>query len=268
MQPKPDLLGRRAASVFQDESVAEAYHHRPPYPNEAIEILTDLVVDTLRTILDVGRGTGYLARHLVNWVDRVDALDASRPMIDRGQFLPGGDHPGLRWIVGSAEEAPLQPPYALITAGDSLHWMDWDVVMPRFATLLTPHGYLAILGVEQLPAPWDNKLWPIRRRHSAIPNFQYYDLLEGLRDRGLFHWLGTHRTKPVTFAQSLDDYIESFHGRAAFSRERMTPSDVASFHSEVRALVEPFCADTVEVQLVTEVVWGKRLPPRPPVPVT
>jgi len=234
LQPKPDFLGPHAASAFQDESVAEAYHHRPPYPNEAIDILTDLIVDTPRTVLDVGCGTGYLARHLVNRADRIDALDVSGPMIGHGQLLPGGDHPNLRWIVGSAEEAVLKPPYALIMAGDSLHWMDWDLVMPRFATLLAPHGCLAILGVEQLPAPWDNKLWPIRRRHSVIPNFQYYDLLKGLQDRGLFQRLGEQRTKPVTFIQSLDDYIEAFHGRASFSRERMAPHDVATFHSEVK----------------------------------
>jgi len=156
---------------------------------------------------------------------------------------------------------PLHTPYALITAGDSLHWMDWAVVMPRFSRLLTSHGYLAILGVEQLPAPWEDDLWPLRRRYSTIPNFQYYDHVKGLEDRGLFQRAGSMRTEPVSFTQPLDAYIESFHGRAAFSRERMLPEMAAALDEEVRSLVAPFAGDTVELQLVTEVLWGKPLDP-------
>ena len=48
-------------------------------------------------------------------------------MIARGQDLPGGDLPNLCWILGRAEEAIFaRATYGLVTAGDSLHWMDWD----------------------------------------------------------------------------------------------------------------------------------------------
>jgi hypothetical protein len=135
--------------------------------------------------------------------------------------------------------------------------MDWDVVLPRFGAMLTAHGVLAILGVEQLPAPWDDELWAIRRRYSVIPNFQYHDVLKSLGDRRLFQPIGRRRTEPVSFTQSLGDYIESFHGRAAFSRERMSPQQVTAFHDEIRTLVAPLCPDRVELQIVTEVIWGK-----------
>lgn len=263
MQPKPDFFSAQFASAFQDKSVVEAYQYRPPYPDEAIDILTELVTDSPRTILDVGCGTGHLARYLSDRVDRVDALDMCLSMIEQGRLLPGGDSPNLNWIVGAAEKAILQPPYALITAGDSLHWMDWDVVMPRFEALLSANGYLAILGVTQLPAPWEDDLWSVRRRYSVVPNFQYFDLMQGLEDRGLFRRFGVHRTQAVTFSQSLDQYIESFHGRATFSRHRMDPSDAAAFDNEIRMLVEPFVSDAVDVELVSEIVWGKPSSPQP-----
>jgi hypothetical protein len=155
----------------------------------------------------------------------------------------------------------LDPPYALITAGDSVHWLEWYVVMPRFARMLTPHGYLAMLGVDQLPLPWDDELWPLRRRFSTIPNFQYYDHVKGLEERGLFQRMGSERTEPLVFTQSLDDYVESFHGRAAFSRERMTPDAAMALDNEIRSLVSRYCGDTVELQLVTEVIWGKPVDP-------
>jgi SAM-dependent methyltransferase len=267
MQPKPEFLGPDAASAFRDASVADAYEYRPPYPEETFEVLAGLIADSPRAVLDAGCGTGYVARRLVSRVDRIDALDISTAMIARGKCLPGGDHPGLTWIAGSAEEAPLRPPYALITAGDSLHWMDWDTVMPRFAEVLTPHGYLAILGVEQLPAPWDEDLWPIRRRYSTIPNFQYYDHVQGLEERGLFTRVGEHRTGKVPFTQPLDDYVESFHGRAAFSRERMTGEDAAALDEAVRSLVRRHSGEMVELELVAEIVWGRpAVPPHPPGP--
>ena len=38
-------------------------------------------------------------------------------MIRAGKSLLNGNHPNLRWIHGRVEEAPLRPPYDMITAG-------------------------------------------------------------------------------------------------------------------------------------------------------
>jgi ubiquinone/menaquinone biosynthesis C-methylase UbiE len=261
MRPKPEFLSPQVASAFQEPSVARAYQYRPTYSPAVFDILAELVVDEPRHILDVGCGTGLLARHLVERVDRVDAVDVSVEMIGQGKLLPQGDHPNLHWILGRAEDAPLHPPYALITAGDSLHWLDWQVVLPRFAQMLTPHGLLAVLGADQLPNPWNDDLRSIIQRYSVIPNWQTFDLIKELEGRGLFRQVGARRTEPVPFRQTLDEYIESFHGRASFPRERMTAEAAAAFDNEVRALVSRFCPETVELQLVTEVVWGTPLNP-------
>jgi SAM-dependent methyltransferase len=226
-----------------------------------------LIADAPRRVLDIGCGTGGLARQLAAWdvaslVDHVDAVDVSEQMIAEGKRLPHGDHPRLSWMVGRAETVALQPPYALITAGDSLHWMDWYVLMPRLASLLTLGGYLAILGVGQLPTPWDKGLGPIIRRYSTIANYEPYDPPGDVERRGLFRRAGAQRTKPVSFTQRLEEYVESFHGRASFSRERMAPGQAAAFDAEVRALVAPFCREgVVELQVEVEVVWGKPLVP-------
>jgi hypothetical protein len=139
--------------------------------------------------------------------------------------------------------------------------MDWYAIMPRFMRLLTPPGFFAIVDVEELRLPWDDDLRQLRREYSTIPNFQYYDHVKGLEERGLFHRVGSKRTQPALLTQSLDDYIESFHGRAAFSRERMTPEAAASFDEAIRKLVSRYCQETVELQIVAEVVWGKPLDP-------
>jgi SAM-dependent methyltransferase len=257
MRPKPDHLGSAVASAFQEASVAAAYQTRPPYPDETFDVLLGLLRDAPRHVLDAGCGTGFLARPLAERVDSVDAVDVSAVMIEEGRRLPGGDHPHLRWLVAPIEEAPLDPPYALVTAGDSLHWMDWPTVMPRFASLLTPGGSLAILTVEQLPLPWADELFALVRRYSTIGDYQPYDLADELTSRDLFTRSGEQQTVPVPFTQSLDDYVTSFHGRASFSRERMEPGDLTAFDSAVRALVQRHVGTEVMLQVTARIIWGR-----------
>ena len=145
MQPKPENFQTHYAEAFKDQHVVEAYRYRPPYPPEVFTILASLIVDEPRAVLDVGAGSGDIARHLVEFVERIDAVDFSQNMIERGRRLPNGDNPRLHWIYGKVEEVPLAPPYALITAGSSIHWPDWNIAFPRFREVLTPHGFLALI---------------------------------------------------------------------------------------------------------------------------
>jgi len=259
MQPKPDFYDARYGAAFQEAGVARSYRYRPTYPAATFDVLADLITDSPRHVLDAGCGTGAIALPLVERVDRIDAVDVSQEMINQGKQLPSGDHPHLTWIVGRVEDAPLQPPYALITTGQSIHWMDWYVVMPRFAQMLTPRGFLAILDVDDVAPPWQDGLVQIIKRYSTIPRWQAYDHIKGLEERGLFQQHGTWRSEPFLFTQSLDDYIESFHARASFARGRMAPANIQAFDEEVRALVSSYSHDVVELQIVAEIVWGKPL---------
>ncbi|SRR6266478_8104946 len=138
MQPKPEDFSTYYAETFKDHHVVDAYRYRPPYPDEVFTILAGLITDEPRTVLDVGAGSGDIARRLVDFVERVDAVDFSQNMIEMGKQLPNGDHPHLHWIYGKVEEVPLSPPYALITAGSSIHWTEWGHSIPT----LSCHAHL------------------------------------------------------------------------------------------------------------------------------
>src|SRR5690348_6727795 len=147
MIPHPESQGEQYSARFQHQSVVDRYHLRPTYPPQTFDLLNDLIVDKPRIVLDVGCGTGNVARPLAAYVERVDAVDKSLPMLKRARTLLGGDSSKIRWLHGRVEDLEFETPYTLITAGESLHWMDWGVVLPRFARLLTQHGVLAIVHI-------------------------------------------------------------------------------------------------------------------------
>lgn len=124
MIAKPKQWSRQYAQVFQDWSVAEAYQYRPGYSPETWGILIDLIPsDQPAGVLDVGCGTGFLARELIRFVAHMDAVDFSSAAIQIGQQLAGGDDPRLRWVCSPVEAATLDPPSQLITA--ALVFIGW-----------------------------------------------------------------------------------------------------------------------------------------------
>jgi hypothetical protein len=198
-----------------------------------------------------------LARHLVTMAEQIDAVDVSSAMIEQGRHLPNGDHPHLNWISGRIEDVQIVPPYALITAGDSLHWMDWNTLLPRLPPLLTPHAMLVILEIEYGPVPWNEALRALIQQYSTIHDYQYMDLVAALEQRQLFSVVGRRRTEPTPFVQSLEAYIESFHGRASLSRARMPSEDGDAFDHALRHLVSAVHPDQAELTIVVDITWGK-----------
>jgi trans-aconitate methyltransferase len=191
----------------------------------------------------------------------VDAVDPSAGMVARGRAALGGDHPSLRWIVGNAEDAPLRPPYGLIVAAASLHWMDWPIALPRFRDLLAPGGVLAIVELPDAPNPWDDALQQAIDRFSTNRRYRPYDLIAELTERGLFAELGRRRTAPVAFSQPVAAYVESFHARNGFSRDRMKAAEAAAFDAAVARLVAPHAeTGSISLRIMGEVVWGRPAP--------
>ncbi|HEX5418165.1 MAG TPA: class I SAM-dependent methyltransferase [Chloroflexota bacterium] len=270
MIPKPTHWSGSYGAWFKDPGIVDAYHLRPPYPTETFELLASLAVAEPQVVLDAGAGAGDIARELVPHVARIDAVDFSPGMIENGKRRTNGDHPNLRWIQGAVEDAPLARSYALITAGESLHWMAWDVVMPRFAEILTPNGVLAI--VERGWGIADNKtlserLVPIYGQYGASRDYQPTDLVAELTLRGLFQTLGSKAIPPRPWRPTLDEYVGVHHSQRSFSPERMGPDSVVAFDAAVRETIDDLCREGVirvrdgrlELSVWAKVTWGKPL---------
>jgi len=255
-------LGRR----FSAERMAANYLFRPPYPPEVYHTLLKLMRGHPRILLDTGCGTGKITLGLIDQIDRADAVDPSDAMLRVARGQPGADSAKIRWIHGAIEDAPLDPPYGLIVAASSIHWMELDVTLPRFAGALADGAMLAVLdGDAPVDAPWE-------RDETAF----MIDFLEARGERRRGWWktmrerlgapvlthprftsLGHRVTAPVSFSQSIEDYLRCQHSRSTWSEDDLGEKASADFDAAMTAILTRYARGgmlTFEVQ--TRIEWG------------
>ena len=248
------MTDRSLGSVFADPEVAQAYRQRAPYAKETFDILEHLLVDP-PTILDLGAGSGALAREMIRFADRVDAVDPSAAMIEEGRRLPNGTDPKLHWIHAAAEDAPLTGPYGLATAGTSIHWLDAARVMPRLATALAPQGKLAIVEMDEGEHPMP-ALIDVFRRYSDAHHREATEIVSELVAAGQFVREGERRTGPVVVRRSIEEYLELLHSSSGYARVQLGDR-AAAFENDVRDVFARAGADSIERSYVTVVTWGR-----------
>lgn len=116
--------------------------HRQGFPPEFFVRLAamGLGVAGLR-VLDVGAGTGALARAFAAGGAQVAALDPSAPMLAEARSLDGR----LRCAVGRAEALPFAPgAFDLVSAATCWHWFDRGAAAREARRVLAPGGALLI----------------------------------------------------------------------------------------------------------------------------
>ena len=251
---------RELGRAFLDAEVVRNYRYRQPYPPETFEILEGLLVEP-RTVLDVGSGTGALTIGLARFAKGVDAIDPSAAMIREARGMPDGDSDRILWMLGTAETAPLDPPYGLVTAGASIHWMDPDLVMPRFRDALAPGGVLAIVNTESDYAKqeWRDEFIRLVQAFSPIADhLEFADLVRSLESSGRFARVGERTAAPVPYEHSVDDYLAMLASTSSLSRATLG-ARADDFEREARAIFARHDLTRIRAELVAEVVWGRPL---------
>jgi ubiquinone/menaquinone biosynthesis C-methylase UbiE len=250
----PRELGR----AFEDADVARNYRHRQPYPAEIFEILRGLVVEP-RTVLDAGCGTGALTIGLAQFAKRVDAVDPSPAMLREARQRPGAESERIRWIQGTAETAPIDSPYGLVTAGVSIHWMDPDIVMPRFGAALAPGGRLAIVDMDSSYGEhkWRGEFLDLIRALSPITHHaDKVELVRSLETSGHFVREGESGAPPVTVEQSVDDYMAMLASTSSLSRTTLG-ARTDDFERRAREIFARHGMTSVRADVVSGVTWGR-----------
>lgn len=130
------------------DSVAAVYERsRPQYAPAALEWIAQRL--RLGVVLDLGAGTGKLARQLVALGADVVAVEPG----DEMRALLETALPGLDVRAGSAEAIPLADESVdAITVGQAFHWFDPGPALREMHRVLRPEGSFALLWNE-----WDDE---------------------------------------------------------------------------------------------------------------
>lgn len=111
----------------------------------------DLVVRSVpprsRRALDVGCGTGLLARRLAEHCEEVVAIDVDDSVISRARTASPANH-GITFVEGDVMTHPfLNDSFDFIAAVAALHHLPLRPALIRFQSLLRAGGVLVVVGL-------------------------------------------------------------------------------------------------------------------------
>ena len=252
-------------------TAADYDRYRLPYPAELGRWLAaELSLDGSGGLLDLGSGTGHVARALRPYFARVVAVEAETDMVDFGRTRSEREADGIEWWLDRAEDVEFpDESFDVVAAGSAFHRFDRPAVAAKAARWLKPHGAVAILGWG---GPWDGALrwqktlvnvideWTHRTGAAArVPQGwqreSYPDEMV-LRDAGFAHFV-EHRLQ-VTHTWTLDDIVGFLRSTSFASRLAMGDHAHAFEEAVRRALLDIDEGGTYEQNLDLGVSVARR----------
>jgi len=135
---------------------AEDYRrHRAGFPEAFFERIAGFGVGAPgQRLLDLGTGTGTLARGFALRGAAVTGLDPSDDMLAQARALDAEAGVSVDYVTAGAEATGLDAAaFDVVTAGQCWHWFDRPRAAAECLRLLEPGGTLAIAHFDWLPLP-------------------------------------------------------------------------------------------------------------------
>ena len=135
-------------------ATAEDYaRHRVGFPDSLFEHLAPYGVGKPhQTVVDLGTGTGSLARGFARRGCQVIGIDPAMPLLEQAREMDAREGLSVDYRIGRAEETLLPDAFAdVISAGQCWHWFDRARAAEETARVLRPGGSLVIAHFDWIP---------------------------------------------------------------------------------------------------------------------
>ena len=197
-------------------------------------------------LLDLGTGTGVLARTFARAGARVTGVDASRGQIEQAVRAAADERLSIEYRVAPAESLPFDSgSFDAVTANQCWHFFDSAKALGEARRVLVPGGMLAV----------SDFFWVAARDPIAAATedliLKYSPKWNGYR------WSGELPARPDMTHDALIEYEEpvaftrdTWRGRLRTCRAIgpvLSPREVAAFDEDLRKLLEATAPERFEV---------------------
>lgn len=143
-------VGLDPASLQRFSGFAGLYDTNRPSPPAALGPLLASYANVERpVVVDIGSGTGLSSRWASTWAVSVRGVEPNDEMRAVAESHPV---PGVEYVAGVGHDTGLETASAdVVTAVQSMHWMDPDPTLAELARILRPGGVLAVIDADWPP---------------------------------------------------------------------------------------------------------------------
>lgn len=128
--------------------------YRQGFPQDFFKRLFDKkIINKGQDILDIGTGTGTIARGLAHYGCNITAIDPKDQMLKEARSISiTQGYTNIDYRLGTAEQTNIQNKYFdIITVGQAWHWFDHNRAIAEIKRLLKPDGRLIIAHFDWIP---------------------------------------------------------------------------------------------------------------------
>lgn len=236
--------------------------HRAGFPNSLFNRLSQYSVGLPgQNIVDLGTGTGTLARGFADRGANVIGIDPSVSLLEQAQKLSEDAQIKVDYRVATAEDTGLpDASFDIVTAGQCWHWFDRPRAVQEVARILKDNGQIAIAHFDWIPLKGNlveateqlikahNPAWNLDGGTGLYPQW-LRDIAEGgFKDIQTFsydvfvpysheNWRGRIRASAGVGASLTPDKVEVFDRELAALLEAKYPDDILQVHHRIWAAI-------------------------------
>ncbi len=241
-----------------DKTSSDYATHRAGFPASFYERLLAMGIEfSGKRLVDIGTGTGTLARGFAQRGAIVTGIDPSPNMLAEATRLAAGEGLTIEFVNATAEHTGCADAQMdLVSAGQCWHWFDRPAAGAEVYRILKPGGRIIIAHYDWIPLPGNlleltenlicqfNPAWRggggtgiYRRWYADVSGAGFKELASCTYDEAAPYtheaWRGRVRASAGIAASLPADRVKAFDSALAEAMARHFPADPLAVHHRV-----------------------------------